>query len=95
MYPLVAGTLSRSLDQIWDVLGDLPDSPRRREQACRARAYERLLDAWSRSPPTDAQQEALLDCVMALHAEVVRSSGLFLAAEAAPPGTPPQARTAS
>ena len=82
MYPLVAGTIARSLDQICDVLHDLPDSARQRDLAARARAYARLLDGWARTPPTDGQQEALLDCVMALHAEVVRSSGTYLVGNA-------------
>jgi hypothetical protein len=78
MYPLVAGTIARSLGQICDVLNELPDSARPHDLAARARAYARLLDGWTRMPPTDGQQEALLDCVMALHAEVVRSSGTYL-----------------
>jgi hypothetical protein len=78
MYPLVAGTIARSLGQICDVLQDLPDSARQRELIARSSAYATLLDGWGRTPPTDAQQEALLDCVMALHAEVVRSSGTYL-----------------
>ena len=82
MYPLVAGTIARSLGQICDVLHDLPDSPRRRDLTARARAYARLLDGWTRTPPTDGQQEALLDCVMALHTEVVRSSGTYVVGSA-------------
>ena len=78
MYPLVVGTIARSLGQICDVLHDLPSSARQRDLAARARAYACLLDGWARRPPTDGQQEALLDCVMALHAEVVRSSGTYL-----------------
>lgn len=82
MYPLVAGTIARSLGQICDVLHDLPDSARQSGLAARARAYARLLEGWARTPPTDGQQEALLDCVMALHAEVVRSSGTYVVGNA-------------
>ena len=79
--PDCIAVIAQGLSQIQDALEDMTSSRWVREVAARADAFEKVLESWSRIQPSIAQQEALLDNVMSLHAEVVARSGVRPVAE--------------
>ena len=59
----VIGSIDGALDA-------LPDSPRVRELRMTAKTYERALETWQRSPPSNEQERALRELAFELQSEV-------------------------
>jgi hypothetical protein len=70
------GSIERGLTAAERLLRGLPQGPRVRELKHRLDGYNRVLARWSASGPrpTGAQRTALLECVIALLAEIFAES---------------------
>ncbi len=74
--------LEKALDEIRVALDDMSQTPRVRDYKAAAASYARMIDTWLQSHPSDAQRDAVLECVMDLHSEVVAVSGVRAVASA-------------
>jgi hypothetical protein len=74
--------LEKALDEIRVALDDMAPTPRVRDYQAAASSYARMLDTWLDSNPSDAQRDAILECVMDLHSEIVAVSGVRAVANA-------------
>lgn len=70
------GSIERGLSAAEDLLRGLPHGPRVRELRHRLDGYRRVLARWSATgpQPTGAQRSALLECVIALLADIFAGS---------------------
>jgi hypothetical protein len=74
--------LEKALDEIFFALGDMAPTPRLHDYEAAASSYARMVDTWQESSPSDAQRDAIFECVMDLHSEVVAVSGVRAVASA-------------
>ena len=74
--------LEKALDEIRFALGDMSPTPRVRDYEAAASSYSRMIDTWLESSPSDAQRDAVFECVMDLHSEIVAVSGVRAVAHA-------------
>jgi hypothetical protein len=74
--------LEKALDEIRVALDDMAPTPRVRDYQAAAASYGRMLETWLVSNPSDAQRDAILECVMDLHSEIVAVSGVRAVANA-------------
>jgi hypothetical protein len=74
--------LEKALDEIRAALEDMMPTPRVRDYKAAAASYEKMIDTWGVSAPSDAQRDTVLECVMDLHSEVVAVSGVRQVASA-------------
>jgi hypothetical protein len=74
--------LDKALDEIRLALGDMSPTPRVRDYIAAAASYERMIDTWPQSAPSNAQRDAVFECVMDLHSEVCAVSGVHAVARA-------------
>ena len=49
-------------------------TPRVHDYKAAAASYARMVDTWLASSPSDAQRDAVFECVMDLHSEIVAVS---------------------
>jgi hypothetical protein len=56
---------------ILETVRSMPDSPQKRQLGAKAATYQRVLQSWGASPPTDSQRAALRDQILQLHAKLV------------------------
>jgi hypothetical protein len=57
-------------------------TPRVRDYQAAASSYGRMMDTWLESEPSNAQRDAVFECVMDLHSEVCAVSGVRAVARA-------------
>jgi len=57
-------------------------TPRVRDYLAATSSYERMIDTWPSSGPSNAQRDAVFECVMDLHSEVCAVSGVRAVARA-------------
>jgi hypothetical protein len=74
--------LEKALDEIRLSLDDMAQTPRVRDYKAATASYSRMIDTWIDSNPSDAQRDAVFECVMDLHSEVVAVSGVRAVATA-------------
>ncbi len=74
--------LEKALVEIRFALEDMLPTPRVKDYQAAASSYARMIDTWLESSPTDAQRDAVFECVMDLHSEVVAISGVRAVATA-------------
>jgi hypothetical protein len=74
--------LEKALYEIRLALEDMSPTPRVRDYQAAASSYARMVDTWLASNPSDAQRDAVFECVMDLHSEVVAVSGVRAVANA-------------
>ena len=74
--------LEKALHEIFFALGDMAPTPRLHDYEAAASSYSRMVDTWLEASPTDAQRDAIFECVMDLHSEVVAVSGVRAVAHA-------------
>ena len=74
--------LEKALGEIRGALDDMMPTPRVRDYKAAAASYERMVDTWFESSPSDAQRDTVFECVMDLHSEVVAVSGVRAVASA-------------
>jgi hypothetical protein len=74
--------LEKALDEINVALDDMAQTPRVRDYKAATASYARMIDTWLDSSPSDAQRDAVFECVMDLHSEVVAVSGVRAVATA-------------
>lgn len=80
--------LEETLTAVLDALRARPASPLTRELLTEALRYQRVISAWAHRPPADAQRGAMFDCVLDLHARVVKQ-GRPAEGPARPPSAAP------
>jgi len=74
--------LEKALDEIRGALEDMNPTPRVRDYVAATSSYARIVDTWMSSSPSEAQRDAVFECVMDLHSEVVAVSGVRAVANA-------------
>jgi hypothetical protein len=74
--------LEKALVEIRFALEDMMPTPRVNDYQAAAASYARMVDTWLESSPSDAQRDAVFECVMDLHSEVVAVSGVRAVANA-------------
>ena len=74
--------LEKALVEIRFALDDMLPTPRVNDYKAAASSYARMVDTWLESSPSDAQRDAVFECVMDLHSEVVAVSGVRAVANA-------------
>ena len=74
--------LEKALDEIRVALDDMAQTPRVRDYKAAASSYARMIDTWPGGETTDAARDAIFECVMDLHSEVVAVSGVRAIANA-------------
>jgi hypothetical protein len=74
--------LEKALVEIRFALEDMIPTPRVNDYKAAASSYTRMVDTWLDSSPSDAQRDAVFECVMDLHSEVVAVSGVRAVANA-------------
>jgi hypothetical protein len=74
--------LEKALVEIRFSLEDMMPTPRVADYTAAAASYARMIDTWMESSPSDAQRDAVFECVMDLHSEVVAVSGVRAVATA-------------
>jgi hypothetical protein len=74
--------LEKALVEIRLSLEDMMPTPRVHDYKAAASSYARMIDSWAASSPSDAQRDAVFECVMDLHSEIVAVSGVRAVANA-------------
>jgi hypothetical protein len=74
--------LEKALAEIRLSLEDMSSTPRVHDYKAAAASYARMVDTWLASSPSDAQRDAVFECVMDLHSEIVAVSGVRAVANA-------------
>jgi hypothetical protein len=74
--------LEKALGEIRGALDDMNPTPRVRDYQAAASSYTRIVETWPVSSPSEAQRDAVFECVMDLHSEVVAVSGVRAVASA-------------
>ena len=74
--------LTNALEEIQEALADMTFTPRVGDYQAAASAYERMVESWPTTLPSEEQRDAIFDCVMELHSEVVAVSGCRAVASA-------------
>ena len=74
--------LEKALVEIRFALEDMMPTPRVNDYKAAASSYARMMETWLESTPSDAQRDAVFECVMDLHSEVVAVSGVRAVANA-------------
>ena len=76
--------LEKALVEIRFALEDMNPTPRVNDYKAAASSYARMVDTWldAEASPSDAQRDAVFECVMDLHSEVVAVSGVRAVANA-------------
>ena len=74
--------LEKALHEIRFSLEDMMPTPRVSDYTAAASSYARMIETWRESSPSDAQRDAVFECVMDLHSEVVAVSGVRAVASA-------------
>jgi hypothetical protein len=74
--------LEKALGEIRFALSDMMPTPRVSDYQAAAASYSRTIETWLESSPNDAQRDAVFECVMDLHSEVVAVSGVRAVANA-------------
>lgn len=74
--------LEKALVEIRSALDDMMPTPRVRDYQAATSSYSRMVDTWLESSPSDAQRDAVFECVMDLHSEIVAVSGVRAVANA-------------
>jgi hypothetical protein len=67
--------LTEALDEINASLAQMALTPRVNDYQAAAHAYQRMVESWPITAPSQEQRDAIFDCVMELHSEVVAVSG--------------------
>ena len=74
--------LEKALDEIRFALDDMDRTPRVRDYQAAAASYARMIETWNLSLPSNAQRDAVFECVMDLHSEICAVSGVRAVAHA-------------
>src|ERR1700685_4604619 len=68
--------LEKALVELRAALDDMAPTPRVGDYQAASSAYSRMIDTWLESSPSDARRDAVFECVMDLHSEIVAVSGV-------------------
>ena len=74
--------LEKALVEIRFALDDMELTPRVRDYQAAAASYTRMIETWVQSLPSNAQRDAVFECVMDLHSEICAVSGVRAVAHA-------------
>jgi hypothetical protein len=74
--------LDKALGEIRVALDDMAPTPRVHDYKAATSSYARMIDTWPGSAPSNAQRDAVFECVMDLHSEVCAVSGVRAVARA-------------
>lgn len=80
--PTQTHALLKALGEIKNALDDMMPTPRVRDYQAAASSYARMIETWHGSEPSTAQRDAVFECVMDLHSEIVAVSGVRAVASA-------------